>query len=139
MIKKAKTRRGTVLIETALVLIWIILISMLLIEYGWFFLKAQQITNAARQGARVGARADATIGDIHAAIDASLASGSPPVTGYSVTIAPDPASLDAGQLFSVTVDLGYDDYGLGVSIVSFLGLRPPDISKEVTMAREGSD
>ena len=52
-----------------LILLFIVGVVMLLftfgaIKYGWLFLKAQQITNAARQGARM-----ATLPDINVIID----------------------------------------------------------------------
>jgi len=46
-------RRGTLVVEAALLLPLILLIVLGLIEYGWLFYNVQQITNAARQGARI--------------------------------------------------------------------------------------
>jgi Flp pilus assembly protein TadG len=48
-------RRGAVAVEAALVFPVLLLVTFGGIRYGWFFLKLQQITNAARCGARTAA------------------------------------------------------------------------------------
>ena len=53
-------RRGLLAAEVALVMPVLLLVTFGAIRYGWFYLKAQQITNAARYGARVAIRANAT-------------------------------------------------------------------------------
>ena len=50
--RKEKRCGGAVAVEAALVLPIILLVTFGGIRYGWFFLKLQQITNAARCGAR---------------------------------------------------------------------------------------
>ncbi len=46
-------RRGSTLVEAAIVLPLLLLLTLGAIEYGWLFYNVQQITNAARQGARI--------------------------------------------------------------------------------------
>jgi Flp pilus assembly protein TadG len=46
------SRRGAVAVEAALVFPILLLVTFGAIRYGWFFIKLQQITNAARCGAR---------------------------------------------------------------------------------------
>jgi Flp pilus assembly protein TadG len=50
--RKASRSGGAAAVEAALVLPILLLVTFGGIRYGWFFLKAQQITNAARCGAR---------------------------------------------------------------------------------------
>ena len=58
MVPRLKARQsGLATIEMAMVLPLLMLLTLGVIEYGWMFLKSQQITNAARQGARAGALA----------------------------------------------------------------------------------
>ncbi len=66
--RKGNRSRGAAAVEAALVLPILLLVTFGAIKYGWLFLKAQQITNAARHGARIGIRAGATIQDAKDAI-----------------------------------------------------------------------
>jgi len=50
--RKESRSRGAAAVEVALVLPVLLLVTFGAIRYGWFFLKLQQITNAARCGAR---------------------------------------------------------------------------------------
>ena len=54
-IKRQLHRRdGLAVVEMAIVLPLLILLTFGMIEYGWLFLRSQEISNAARQGARIG-------------------------------------------------------------------------------------
>ena len=61
-------RRGTTAVETAIVFPLLLLVTLGALRYGWLFLKAQQITNAARYGARIAIRPAATNDDVEKAI-----------------------------------------------------------------------
>lgn len=62
--------RGLAAVEAAIVLPLIVLIIMAVFEYGWLFIKSQQIAGAAREGARTGAKYGATSGDANNAAEA---------------------------------------------------------------------
>ena len=131
---RQSARRGNVLVETALVLPLLLVLTLGLLEYGWLFLKAQQITNASRQGARVGARADATVAEITAAVDGAMAAGGLADSGFALTIIPvDPTTLIAGETLTVEISVPYANIGLGVPLVP----TPASLDATVTMAREG--
>lgn len=51
--RKENRSRGAAAVEAAIVLPVILMVTFGAIKYGWLFLKAQQITNAARNGARI--------------------------------------------------------------------------------------
>ena len=51
--KGMRRYRGAALAEAAIVMSLLMMVTLGAIEYGWLFLKAQEITNAARQAARV--------------------------------------------------------------------------------------
>jgi Flp pilus assembly protein TadG len=70
--RKGNRRRGAAAVEAALVLPILLLVSFGALQYGWVYLKAQQITNAARYGARVAIRADASTQDVIDAVAALL-------------------------------------------------------------------
>jgi Flp pilus assembly protein TadG len=61
-------RRGAVAVEAALVFPVLLLVTFGAIRYGWFFIKLQQITNAARCGARAAVVVDARHSDVVDAI-----------------------------------------------------------------------
>ncbi len=125
-------RRGALLIELAITLPLILLLIMGLMEYSWLFLKTQQITNAAHLGARTGARADAGLAEVNAAVDFAMsAAGMSGVWGF--TVIPDPAVLGVGEMVTVTVSVAYADIGFGFPLVP----TPATLEAAVTMAREG--
>ena len=53
-VKRKPGNAGSAVIEAALVLPVLILVTFGTIEYGWLFLKSQQIGNAARNASRMG-------------------------------------------------------------------------------------
>jgi hypothetical protein len=56
---RGQRERGTEIVEMAVVLPLLLMLVLGAIQYGWLFLKAQQIANAARQGARIAILPDA--------------------------------------------------------------------------------
>ena len=110
--KRKLSRDGIVAVEMALLLPLLLILSFALIEYGWMFLKAQQITNAARQGARIGATPDATTAEVQTAIDNMMNAGSMGTSGYAVSISPAVEGLSPGETLTVTVSVPYGNVGL---------------------------
>lgn len=72
--RKENRCRGAAAVEYALTLPLFLLIAFGSLQYGWGFLLAQRITNAARYGARVAVRADATTQDVYNAMYSLLSS-----------------------------------------------------------------
>ena len=133
--KKGKVSRdGIVAVEMALLLPLLLILSFALIEYGWMFLKAQQITNAARQGARIGATPDATTAEVQTAIDNIMNSGGMGTSGYAVSISPAVEALSPGETLTVTVTVPYGN----VSLMSLpLIPVPGNLRSHTSMAKEG--
>jgi Flp pilus assembly protein TadG len=129
----ASRRRGIVLVETALIIMIIILLTFGVMEYGWMFMQAQHVINAARQGARVGVRADAVNGDATSAISTVLSAQG--ITTYSVTFSPANVTTPApGDPLTVTVTAPYANITL--TGLPFLPV-PTNLQSSVTMAKEG--
>lgn len=128
--------RGVSTIELAVIMPLLLLLTLGLIEYGWMFLKSHQVTNAARQGARVAARIDANAASAQSAVDQAMAAGGLSGTGYTVAVDPaDLATLEAGQLFTVSVTVQYANVRLlGITLIP----QPSQLSATVTMAKEGA-
>jgi Flp pilus assembly protein TadG len=136
-VKQAK-RRGLETVEAAILLPFMLLLIFASCEYGWMFYRYQQITGAARDGARVAIRADAGAGDVTAAVASRMTSAGMGASGYSVSISP--ATPTQGQPVTVSVTVRYGNISLG------LPMLPPltgpgankNITGSVTMTKEGS-
>jgi Flp pilus assembly protein TadG len=129
---RANTRcKGLAIVEAALVFPVLLLLTFGVIHYGWLFLKAQQITNAARHGARVAIRPDATATQVTTEIailmtDAGISGYDPPtITGIS---------NGTGEL--VTVSLSVDIANVALMNTPLLP-SPSTLGASVTMAKEG--
>jgi len=137
---KARKRiscRGTVTLETALVLSLILLpLTFAAIEYGWLFLKSQQIANAARNGARVGIRYGAIIpNDVTATIDTLMTAAGmdKSKSGYTVSF-PTPPSLPYSKALTVRIVVPR----INIDVMNLPLLPKPDtLGASVTMAKEG--
>lgn len=129
---------GAAAVEFALVLPLMLLVSFGAIKYGWLFLKAQQITNATRYGARVAIRSDSVTDDVYNAIDNLMTAAGMGTSGYNVTI-----TLPAGSTWDdvqvgdpITVEVTVP--GANIDILD-IPLFPPlgTIGASNTMAKEG--
>lgn len=122
---KNQHRRGAAMVEMAIVLVLLLMLTLGVIEYGWLFLTMQRITNAARQGARVAAPLGATDTDGEAAMTTLLA-GVP-------TAVPDVTTTGANVTATVTVTTS------AVRLVNWDALPvPATLQATVTMAKEGA-
>jgi Flp pilus assembly protein TadG len=131
-----KTRyRGLATVEAALVFPLLLLLTLGAIEYGWLFLKAQEITNAARNGARVAIRADATTQDVINVIDSLMMAAGMDGSGYAVQIIPgDVSSPAVGDAVNVQVTVPCANI---IIIDTPLLPTPVSLGASVAMAKEG--
>lgn len=130
-----RRRHGTELVEAAIVMLLLITLVFAVIEYGWMFFKQQQITNATRQGARVGATPNSTNGQITSSISSNMSSAGLGSSGYTVTLTPSNVStVTAGQTFTVKVSVSYSNIGItGMTLFP----KPSTLSASMTMSKEG--
>ncbi len=135
--KNNSNRRGTALVEAAIIFPILLLLTIGLIEYGWLFLKAQQITNAARSGARVAVRAHSTTADVTQAVSDRMGNFGREETSYTLTITPEEVfGTEPGTEITVRVQVPYANVALmGINWEKLL--MPDQISGTVTMSREG--
>lgn len=132
-----RDRRGIAIVEMAVVTPFLLLLTFALLEYGWMFLKSQQITNAARSGARYAATAVVTstgqvTGSGSPAVQFLIASGIP-VDDGAVTV-PTGVTPGTGNPVTVTVTIPY--YELQFTGFPLLP-TPTYLTATVTMAKEG--
>jgi Flp pilus assembly protein TadG len=131
--KAAGAPRGLAAVETAIMLPLILMLTMAVMEYGWMFIMHQHVANAARQGARVGAKfgvpTTAAIDAVKQAMDRAGIGD----TGYQVEqeLTTLPVGINVSML-TVTVKLNYSEVGLGLPLIP----KPQMLSASFTMARE---
>src|SRR5689334_18795517 len=90
LVSKFRGARGTALMETALTLPILLLVSVGIFEFGRAYQTWQILTNAAREGARVAILPNSTVADVQARVSAYMQSGQLP--GYAqATISVDQA------------------------------------------------
>lgn len=128
------------MVEAAIVFPVLLLLTLGVIEYGWLFYNVQQITNAARQGARTAAVLDGTNVEGEGAIDVAL-------TGTAIAAAPsfsrrvEPSTVTApdGTVITTvqaTVSINTSDIDF-VNAPSLFPV-PATLRAVVKMAKEGS-
>ena len=107
-----------------------------MIEYGWMFLKAEQITNAARNGARIAIRPGENNTSVAADIDVLMVSAGMGASGYTITFTPsDITSPVLGETLEVQISVPWPNIAL-MNIPLLPG--PANISASVAMAKEGA-
>lgn len=126
-------RRGTTVVETAVMAPLLITAMLGMIEVGYAFMVKQTVTLAAREGARAGALPGGDISDVQAAADASMSAAN--LNGYNVTsniTSLGPTDLEVWVEVSIPLDRASFTGGL-------LGGGSFNISSRMTMRREGVD
>ena len=128
--------RGVAVLELAIMLPLLLLLVLGAIEYSWLFLKSHQVTNAARQAARIGAMVDSDSATVVQAANDALTAGGMGGMSYQVTVNPiDVLNLAAGSLLTVEVEVPYDE----VSLLQIpLIPTPAQLRATVSMAKEGT-
>ncbi|MHC4982324.1 MAG: TadE/TadG family type IV pilus assembly protein [Planctomycetota bacterium] len=127
--------RGTVLIEAALIIPLLLLLTLALIEYGWFFIKSEQTANAARQGVRTAVLPDADTEEARAEVIALMDTAGLGESGYTIEFVPtDVTTVPVGETVTVVVTIPYENISLtGGPLVPL----PSTLRAAVSMAKEG--
>ena len=90
--------RGQALVETAIAVPLLLLVSVLIFEFGRAYQVAQVVTNAAREGARVAVLPNATAADVQSRVTTYLQAGA--IGGYAS------ATVSVNQNATVVVGAG---------------------------------
>ena len=133
-VRSQSGRRGVTTVEAMIVFPVLLTLTFGACEYGWLMLKAQEVANAARHGARTAAVAEATNDDVLSAVDALMASAGLEGADYTVSVDPvDIMTIEPGQPLTIEVSVPTDTLkltGLPLPIPAYL-------RSSVTMAKEG--
>jgi Flp pilus assembly protein TadG len=131
-----KNARGLAAVEAAILLPVVLLLVFGMIEYGWMFLKAQQVQGAARSGCRVAIRETASNTNVTTAIQTTMTNGGLGLSGYTVALSPSNVALALpGENVSVTVTVPYQG-GIWLTHIPFIPV-PTNLHSTATMAKEG--
>ena len=133
--RKRLRKRGTALIETALVLPLLVLLTFGMMEYGWMFLQMHQVTNAARAGVRQAVLPDATNLTVEDTVGVMMTAFHVAPGAYRLTTDPlDIAAVEPGAPVRVSLALPYAN-------VELLGIplfpTPTTLRVSAVMAKEG--
>ena len=138
---KKRTRRGAAIVEMAVVTPLLLLLTFGIMEYGWMFLKAGIISDAARHGARYAVLPDVTSVEqvaspgydpLPSAVNI-LTEGGISVHSQTVTV-PTGVTPGTGNPVTVVVTVPYEDIKL---FGFFLLPTPQNLRSSVTMFKEG--
>ena len=106
-------RRGGAVLETALVMGVLIMLSFGTAEYGYFFFIKNIVSGAARDGARAAIPSTATDATVNAAITNAMTAAKIPASNYTITLSPaDVTQATAGTPVTVTVTCTWGTVGV---------------------------
>jgi hypothetical protein len=133
MRRKKTCYRGLSIIETAIVLPILVLVTLGVIHFAWLFLKAHQVTTIARHGARLAALYEANRTEVGNHIQSLLSNAG--IEG--ATVAFDDVMVDGHDSVRVRITVP----GANVAILNLSGfgvLTPENLGAAATMVKEGS-
>lgn len=131
-----RNRRGAAAVEFAIVAPVFFLLVFGMVEYGRMIMVQQVLTNAAREGARVGVLDGSALSDVTTAVNNYLTAAKIP-TGLSneITCTPNPpSSQTTGNPVTVTVSIPFKNVSW---LPSPLYLGSTTLSATAVMRREG--
>lgn len=106
-------RRGGAVLETALVMGVLIMLSFGTAEYGYFFFIKNLLAGAARNGARTAIANSATNTTVLSSISTAMTAANIPSSKYTVTLSPsDVSTATPGTAVSVTITCTWGTVGV---------------------------
>jgi Flp pilus assembly protein TadG len=124
-------RKGAAMVEMAIVLPVLLLLTLFLMEYGWVFLRVSQVNMAARHGVRAAVRPDATEQNVIDAVAAMMNDAGIKSTQYTLTHTD--LNVTIGTPVTVQISVNYSQLSLtGSSLIPL----PDKIQGRGTMSKE---
>jgi len=125
-----RQRRGSVIVEAALLFPLLIFITMGIFEYGWMILKAHELTSIAEQAARLESLPDANTASVNSAVQSLMTNMGLTYQAPVYTLATIAGTNQ--QLLTVTLTTPYP------KLTNFPLLPlPANLTTTVTMTQEG--
>ncbi len=135
--RKNKSHRGTAIVETALILPLLLLLTFGGIKYGWLFIKWQQTTNVARHAVRYAIRPTITSTQTVDLIDELMPKAN--MNTYTPLVSYGGDDYPIGKIVGDTVTVQIDVPVASIDILKMPLLLPaPDnLTARMTMSKEG--
>lgn len=133
---RPRRRSGAAILETALILPILLLLSFGLVEFGHFFYVQHNLTGAAREGARTGIISANSEADVATAVSRAMTAARLQNSGYVVVTSPSNlANAAEGAQVQVTVRCTWGTVGLRpLKLISASRV----VSATAVMRREGT-
>ncbi|HOK96982.1 MAG TPA: pilus assembly protein [Anaerohalosphaeraceae bacterium] len=129
--------RGTTIVETAVVLPLLLILTFGALKYGWLFFKWQQITNITRHAARIAILPGNRSGEVAALISTRLAECGIPANGVSISV---PNGWNPGVGNELTLEISVPAANVDILRLKgpLIGLpTPTSLTARVVMSKEG--
>ena len=117
--RRLKSERGTAILETALTLPLLLLVSVSIFEFGRAYQTWQVLTNAAREGARVAILPGSTTANVQSRVQQYMASGQLPGAASASVSVNQNATITIGAAGTASASLVTVNYPF-----SFMVLQP---------------
>jgi Flp pilus assembly protein TadG len=117
--RRLKNERGTAILETALTLPLLLLVSVSIFEFGRAYQTWQVLTNAAREGARVAILPGSTTANVQARVQQYMAAGQLPGAASASVSVNQSATITIGAAGTASASLVTVNYPF-----SFMMLQP---------------
>jgi Flp pilus assembly protein TadG len=134
--KRFESERGTALMETALTLPLILLVSVGIFEFGRAFQMVQVLTNAAREGARVAVLPGSSVDQVKGRVVDYLKAGQVPgALTASVVVDPNVSiNIGAGTATGSKVTVNYPFSFMVLNPIARLVVRGSTLGAPITMS-----
>jgi Flp pilus assembly protein TadG len=133
--QRSRGRRALSLVEMALILPMLVLVTFAVIEYAWMFLNQHQVTNAAREAARLASLPNSTSSQVTSELSTLMSQYNLGSSGYTATLTPtDITTATRGQLVTVQISVPYNKIELtGFTLLPL----PTNLNAKVSIEKEG--
>ena len=119
-----RLRRGASVLEMALVLPILLMLSFGVVDYGYFLYVKNTVQGAAQAGVRTAITSSATNSTVTTVISNMMTAAGLQNSGYTVTFSPtDVSTASAGSTVSVTISCTWGNLGVHTLSSSFGGIN----------------
>ena len=129
--KPSTSRRGTAIVETALILPLLLILTFGGIKYGWLFIKWQQVTNVVRHSARYASTYPTPTSPSPSDLIDSLMNGAN-MPNYSINQLTIPGTVGGDVVVEIEVDAASVDI-LRIALLP----APSRLVSRMTLSKEG--
>ena len=134
LLRRLGSERGTALLETAMTIPLLLLVSVAIFEFGRAFQTWEVLTNAAREGARVAVLPSSTAAVVQTRTKDYLTAGALAGNTASVTVTPTTISIGGANASASKVTVTYPFQFMVLQPVAKLVVKGTQLGKPITMS-----